>query len=132
MRRSVILLSFIALLVSFLASCSKDKDSDLLSSDNDYFAYPVRNIMQKFGVDESHNLYYAEYKDSGKVRLLEDKNGETYEEPIMESYLYCIDFNGNLVNTYNLGETITNNLYISNGKAYYTLGITIDTSFPIC
>lgn len=120
MKRITILIIDILLCVGIFVSCSKGDDKDRNSTGNDYFVYPMERILTEFDVDDTGNLFYYAWEDTGGADSSTDINGETFESPTIETKLYSVDSKGNMLKTYILGEGAVNGLKIDQNKAYYT------------
>ena len=126
MKKIVMMMICTLLCVSCFAACSKDSDEEPLKTEGDYFVYPMEGTARAFDVDNTGTLYYLYDVDSGRVSNNKDMKGEAIDKPIIETMLYSVDFNGNISNSYILGESLAiNGLVIEQGIAFYTTSKTL-------
>lgn len=119
MKKVMIVLGFIILFIGLIA-CSKDIEDVQIDTQGDYFLYPMNETIYGFDVDKNGVLIYSTVEDQGEVSI-KSIHGEEMKKKRYVGFLYSVDFDGNKLDTYELGEDIhANRLVIDGDKVVFS------------
>lgn len=120
MKKIAILFINLIIYITLLSSCNKEKNREITKLSDNYYIYPIEESIGSFEIDDMGNLYYIKPEATDQVISYTDIDGNQVESPIMNSVLYSMDKEGNIIETFNLGSDVIIEFAINKNKIYYT------------
>lgn len=115
-----------------LSSCFNNSINEEILDGEDYFEY-TQDMSAGFFVDSQGNIYYKDklYLEESETALSQSSDQDNSNH--QNQFLYKVDFGGNLIESFDLGEIYFNyDFIIDENKMYYSLpmsGVSLDGNY---